>query len=758
MTKTKSLILKIIFVLGFMLCALAFLFTSIPVNAEAKVIMKDGASIRFDEPTGIRFSAYVSDTYFSNGKLKDGVEVGMLLVQEGKLEGINSDGDDNIIDFGWGQNTSNLGLTPDNNSSFIKKVSSSDPSFVWAGDDDVDGMVRFNAVVKNIPAIGYAQTIVARAYVINNGVQVLSDKIVKRSISEVANKILSEDLILNGEKLADDQRTELKNYVVATNALSDVAISSIDNGIASWDAVDGAIGYYVRFGEEMPIFTTETEYDIEDSDYVWIVAVGDGKNYTRSNIASLDYFTQAAREINYEEGEELVLSAGTPPSSYFLSPESGEPYKAAGFNEFVIGITESSTAEGVALSLQRCKDAGMAATIQLHNGLIKRISEYDSVQDLGANDPGNVFISILGNMDFTDTPVKTFMIDEPSYTQLLYIEKVYVPWFNQNYGGQDSERYFMINLFGGYSTGIALRITDPHTGQEVTYETEEGKARIYELYQEKYLSIIESQNTTLKIYSQDSYPFSLVETDQGGNVVENNADDYVKSDWLFRTYRGAKAAAENDLGYQTYIQVFSSEHFACRMPETLAEVKWQAYMYLAFGSKCLEYFSYETRVGGDLDIYGMTNVVDGKVVYLPSYYFVKDTNAELKKFQNVLMAYDNWIGLKSFVGTGNAKCDAFKNIADMELDSLTGVSSVVTDQDLIIGEMVDGSGNHGYMMVGYEDPIFNNNTTVSMTFDDADGLIIYRNGERSLSDDLVNGQFSITLTPGEGVFVIPVYA
>lgn len=752
MTKTKSLILKIIFVLGFMLCALAFLFTSIPVNAEAKVIMKDGASIRFDEPTGIRFSAYVSDTYFSNGKLKDGVEVGMLLVQEGKLEGLNSDGDDNIIDFGWGQNTSNLGLTPDNNSSYIKKVSSSDPSFVWAGDDDVDGMVRFNAVVKNIPAIGYAQTIVARAYVIDNGVQVLSDKIVKRSISEVANRILTQGEIAGIE----DNQSILENYVVATQALEDLSIR-VTGTIASWKAVEGATGYYVKAGDRIE-FTTETEYDFGESQDFTVIALGDGITTTRSAPAYKKVWQEVANGIAYDEGATLLLTGETPPSAYFLTPASGEPYKAAGFNEFPIIVTEGSTAEGVQLSLDRCAAVGMHAAIHFHGSLIKTIDQYDSVQDLGANDPGNMFITLLDNLDFHGTALRTFFIcDEPSYRQLLYIEKVYLPWFNENYGG--GEYSFFVNLLASYSTAIALGITDEH-GVTHRYETQEGRDAIYEIYRAKYLDVMKAVDSKVKVYSQDSYLFLNVEKDGSGNVISQNRDNYIRTDWLQRNYLFAQEAADNDFMLNLYVQAFSSEYYDLRMPTLLSEIKYQAYINLAFGAKSLGYFSYETRLSDSLDIYGMTIIEEGNSLptYLPVYYHVKDTNAELRKFENVLMAFDEWIGLKSFVGQGKQKPTAFENIADMELASLTGVSSVVTDRDLVIGEMVDGSGNHGYMMVGYEDPIFNNNTTVSMTFDDADGLIIYRNGERSLSDDLVNGQFSITLTPGEGVFVIPVYA
>ena len=62
------------------------------------------------------------------------------------------------------------------------------------------------------------------------------------------------------------------------------------------------------------------------------------------------------------------------------------------------------------------------------------------------------------------------------------------------------------------------------------------------------------------------------------------------------------------------------------------------------------------------------------------------------------------------------------------------------------------------MLVGYDDPLNGNTTNVSITFDGADGFIIYRGGERALSADDLGGTLSLTLNAGEGVFVIPVYA
>jgi hypothetical protein len=73
-----------------------------------------------------------------------------------------------------------------------------------------------------------------------------------------------------------------------------------------------------------------------------------------------------------------------------------------------------------------------------------------------------------------------------------------------------------------------------------------------------------------------------------------------------------------------------------------------------------------------------------------------------------------------------------------------------------MGEMIDINGNHGYMMVGYDDPYYNRTINASVTFNGADGAIVYRNGERT-EIQLESGKFSATFNIGEGIFIIPIY-
>ena len=60
------------------------------------------------------------------------------------------------------------------------------------------------------------------------------------------------------------------------------------------------------------------------------------------------------------------------------------------------------------------------------------------------------------------------------------------------------------------------------------------------------------------------------------------------------------------------------------------------------------------------------------------------------------------------------------------------------------------------MLVNYEEPSIKHNNKVTMTFDKADGVLYYKDGDPVVAG-LKNKTFTIDLEPGEGVFIIPLY-
>ena len=443
----------------------------------------------------------------------------------------------------------------------------------------------------------------------------------------------------------------------------------------------------------------------------------------------------------------------------FIAPSSGflDTYSNANFSSYNLVLTEDSFADETAIAktkntieyaMNKCAELGLDVQIQLHHSLIK------------AN--FNVFTEYLSDVNFKDYPAFTgfYLLDEPSWTQIDVLNDTYVDWFNNNYGDSDYE--FYVNMLGGYSSYIGA-IRDENgdfvlvNGNKIYSGTEEQERICYDAYVKKFLQMFSRVRSNNKYFTIDHYP--LLDNQVGlltkpGDELPEGYERLISENWLATNYMAANNAKNNDLTFGAFILscdeggTGSTRRF--RLITNVEEIKWQAYINIAFGAKRLTYYGYDNSTGGTY----MT--LNGNP--LDMYYLVQETNAELDLFDHVIASFTEWVGVKTFLGENSTSNASFDKISEVELSSLTGVSNVNSSRDLIVGEMVDENGNHGYMMVGFDDPYNKNETEVSMTFDGAEGLIIYRNGQRTLSEDLTDGNFNVTLSAGEGVFVIPVYA
>ncbi len=443
----------------------------------------------------------------------------------------------------------------------------------------------------------------------------------------------------------------------------------------------------------------------------------------------------------------------------FIAPSSGflDTYSKANFNTYNMVFTADNFADETAISktkntieyvMNKCNDLGLGVQIQLHHDLVAK--------DL------NVFTKYLSDVDFKIYPAFKgfYLVDEPNWNQIDYLNDNYVEWFNENYGNSDYE--FYVNMLGGYSSYIgAIRDANGEfvlvNGNKIYSGTEEQERICYDAYVKKFLEMFAKVESNKKYFTIDAYP--LIDNQVGlltlpGDELPEGYERLLAESWLATNYKAANNAKNNGLTFGAFIQscdeggTGSTRRF--RLITKVEEIKWQAYINIAFGAKRLTYYGYDNRDGGTY----MT--LNGEP--LDMYYFVQETNAELDLFDHVIASFTEWVGVKTFLGENSTSNASFDKISEVELSSLTGVSNVNSSRDLIVGEMVDESGNHGYMMVGYDDPYNENETEVTMTFDGAEGLIIYRNGQRTLSENLTDGEFTVTLSAGEGVFVIPVYA
>ena len=138
------------------------------------------------------------------------------------------------------------------------------------------------------------------------------------------------------------------------------------------------------------------------------------------------------------------------------------------------------------------------------------------------------------------------------------------------------------------------------------------------------------------------------------------------------------------------------------------------------------------------------------------YYWVQDALKMLEKFDHVLLSY-KWEHLYTNVGTGSrlAKNPAFEYVRG-KVKPITDVNKVKSKYDITINEFSDANGNKGMMIFNYDEPMMKRNNKVELTFEKADGVLYYKNGEPTTSV-LTDHKFTIELGSGEGVFAIPLY-
>ncbi len=240
----RNFLVKLCISFAFILSVIAAAFcispaTSVSANTDP-VMMSEGAQIRKIAPTGIRFSAYVSDTYFTDGVLNDGVEVGMdvsiVVSGETKTQTVSTE----------------TVKTEENN--------------VWKWvDSDKEGYQKFQVAVwysENATVEHYATDLTANAFVKVGDNATYANNAQTRSVAQVANAALTDNMLT---ETVDEYKDVLDSFVSATNALVwETPNVTLNGDELSWTGVTGAKGYFV---------TNEKET-------VHVLATAENANYT----------------------------------------------------------------------------------------------------------------------------------------------------------------------------------------------------------------------------------------------------------------------------------------------------------------------------------------------------------------------------------------------------------------------------------------------------------------------------------------------
>lgn len=264
---------------------------------------------------------------------------------------------------------------------------------------------------------------------------------------------------------------------------------------------------------------------------------------------------------------------------------------------------------------------------------------------------------------------------------------------------------------------------------------------------ENYANYVKTYGSYMGDYTYDFYPFRE-KTSWSWSSFSNVTETKLRSEWyqnLELAATGANGNYTTGLTVQAYAEDANSKDRYRELSQ--ADILFQVYNGLAYGMKTINYFTYTNHWA--LPDTTQCMVMDGVKQQL--YYDVQAVNAEIKKFDHVMLKF-NWQGT---IGISGDNEDGIMNYVGNYTSSRIASSSATNDA--IIGCLKDRNAYDGFMLVNATDPIDGKSSTVTVKFNDADHAKVYVNGVESIVE-LTDGTYTATLKAGQGVFVIPYMA
>ena len=445
--------------------------------------------------------------------------------------------------------------------------------------------------------------------------------------------------------------------------------------------------------------------------------------------------------------------AGTRGNPNTLTDENMKKLSEAGFNKILAlheGATSASGSDTFELIINRSKQAEKDALIALNlaekydikycvrdwsfYGLVKNYTSGFSPNILTDEDYERVITKMFDeNNQYIHSPAYggNFAHDEPTYDELERIASQ-VRIYNRVMKERGIE---------GVEAGVNLY---PCTVSEAHLSGKESVT--YEDYIDRCLELISSQTGYI---SYDFYPF-----------MKNFYDgSYIRNTYLYNLEMVARKIKEqrekgNDIELRTFLQAVGN-WTGMRDIVSIGDFRLQIYSEMAFGSKEFIYYEYANNIGEDTGTgYALFDTMKDK--YNWTFDLASKVNNEVHAFEDAYLAY-NWDGVMYKNADEIEENQAFEMISDYAFKSHPRVNIKKCEQDCFIGTFKHKENNDdAFMLVNYTDPYHQLSNEVTMHFNDAKALLMYRFGQKMIVNLPLNGNYTFKLTPGEGRFIIPI--
>ncbi|MBR2336589.1 MAG: hypothetical protein IKA61_01400 [Clostridia bacterium] len=233
---------------------------------------------------------------------------------------------------------------------------------------------------------------------------------------------------------------------------------------------------------------------------------------------------------------------------------------------------------------------------------------------------------------------------------------------------------------------------------------------------------------------------------------------YVRGTYLYnlelvaRTCKEYEARTGQEIELRTFLQA-TSDFTGIRPLVGTADLRFQIYTEMAFGSKEFIYYTYSSEdPSEDMAIF---DYMKNEKTWL--YEAAKTVNNEVLAMQDAYLAY-KWDNVMYKDGDPMVVNQGFANLASY-LEKHDRFSIEDCTQDVLVGTFKGrkNSSDEAFMVVNYSDPGRDLDNKVTIKIEGAKGIVMYRLGQRIVYPLSADGTYTLNLLPGEGRFVIPIY-